>query len=691
MSAAGTGGIATQKGTYDPSSFASAPAGSYEASLYAALPSSGVPSTKAAGPAATAPVITSAGAQADLAQKQASFNAVQAANAQQAQKMAQQKLTAQQQAQVDAAYAQQQKNVDVQNSQKQQEIDAKNSALGISSPSQQKQAQNYGDPVLDESGSQVGTAMFDSKTGQPLPQSASQKTQSGLNSATSDYMSGQKQIQDQKDVLATQMTTQLDSLLAGTIPLTQPQQALISSIQAQLAQQKAEQEVANRSYTGSVAQAGFRAGGEYTPSQYAGEIANAVSYGVAKISALDNAAAKTIADLEQGFQKQNFEIINDKYDVLSKQLDDKSDSIKDMYDTVTNSLKDQRDQAQKQIDGVNKIAEAAAQNGADKATMDRIMSSRDEGEAVSNAGDYLQSATGQLGDYLQYKRATVLKGLTPMDYQSYKDREDAKAAKLEATKSYNNAYNSTAGRLAAEKKYSDADGSGGGKFAATVSQAADFEPAKTQASYQKNLQDLIGKGDYKSALLKIQNSVSKSLTGENKTNFDAKVAALPALDDLSAKLKAYADAGGDTGILKGTAEKIANKLGEVKDARFKSLATDLKLSLQKYRHDVSGANFSVQEGKDYADVNPSGNNKLDLNLSIIDGMKDNFQRQVDSAVESKVGEGARYIKEYANAKQSVNGYVASHPDKADMVSKLYEVPGTTDADVLEYITYLNNQ
>ncbi len=97
-----------------------------------------------------------------------------------------------------------------------------------------------------------------------------------------------------------------------------------------------------------MSEAAFRSGGEYTPAEMAGAIANSVTVGVDKIQMLDNAAATTIANLEQEFQKQNFEEINQQYGNLLKQLDDKSGAIKDMYTAVTGAIRDQRDFQQKQ-------------------------------------------------------------------------------------------------------------------------------------------------------------------------------------------------------------------------------------------------------------------------------------------------------------------------------------------------------
>lgn len=165
----------------------------------------------------------------------------------------------------------------------------------------------------------------------------------GITTATDTYTSSLQDIQQAKDTLASRTTRQLDSLLSGTIPLSQPQQALVTSLQNQLATNESYQKVANEAFVGQVSEAAFRAGGEYTPAEMAGEIHNAISTGVAKIQDLDNKAASTIADMENKFETQNYDLINKGYDVLMKQLDDKASLIKNTYDTTVSSLKDMRD------------------------------------------------------------------------------------------------------------------------------------------------------------------------------------------------------------------------------------------------------------------------------------------------------------------------------------------------------------
>ena len=225
-----------------------------------------------------------------------------------------------------------------------------------------------------------------------------------------------------------------------------------------------------------------------------------------------------------------------------------------------------------------------------------------------------------------------------------------------------------------------------GNFASTIDTAVSFEPATLQKSTKQQLGQLIAKGDYKGVQTRIANAVSKGLTGENKTNFDSKRNALPAIEELTSKLQAYADAGGDMGILKGKSEDVAAKLGQVKDPAFKALATDLKISLQAYRQNVSGAAFSPQEAKEYASVNPTGNKSLNLNISILDGMKSNFQRQVNGTIDTMVGEGAKNIREYSSyqglpKEDALVKYYTENPQKQQIIDELRKVPGITVDDI----------
>jgi hypothetical protein len=192
-----------------------------------------------------------------------------------------------------------------------------------------------------------------------------------------------------------------------------------------------------------------------------------------------------------------------------------------------------------------------------------------------------------------------------------------------------------------------------GDFAATVNNVANLE--KTVAgkkAVQSNLQSYIAAGDYKSAYNQIANSVEDQLVGESKQRFANSRTDAEVMQGLKNQIQQYADAGGDTNLLKGSAESIYNKLGAVKDPKYKSVAVALQREFQTYRNTRTGAAFSPQESAEYQSVNPTANNTLNLNLSVIDGALSQLNNRVNSTIKSRAGEGAVYIKEYAEGVQS---------------------------------------
>jgi len=222
-----------------------------------------------------------------------------------------------------------------------------------------------------------------------------------------------------------------------------------------------------------------------------------------------------------------------------------------------------------------------------------------------------------------------------------------------------------------------------GQYADTITLAKGLATDKQAGATAQQLKKWIANGDYTSAYQKFVQLTSSNLTGQNKTNFDNKLSQIKAIGNLTAKLQAYSDAGGKTGLLKGTFEDIDAKLGKVSDPKYKALATDLKIALQSYRNDLSGASFSAQEASDYASVNPSGKNSLDLNIAILQGMRDNFTRQVETSVTGAVGQGAQYIKDSIpyqglNPAQSVVKYGQLNQDKQAMILELKQ-NGASDA------------
>ena len=136
-------------------------------------------------------------------------------------------------------------------------------------------------------------------------------------------------------------------------------------------------------------------------------------------------------------------------DYLSAEKD-KQASLESVHKDMMDYLNGVQATAQKTQDSIDTIATDAAKNGADAKTISAIRSSTDLGSAIAAAGDSLQTATGQLGDYLQYKKDATANGLTPQDYNTWKQADDAQTAKEKESEAYGTAFATAKGKAAGE-------------------------------------------------------------------------------------------------------------------------------------------------------------------------------------------------------------------------------------------------
>lgn len=122
-----------------------------------------------------------------------------------------------------------------------------------------------------------------------------------------------------------------------------------------------------------------------------------------------NIADKTIAikyePVEQEIANQKFQL-EQVYSQLSRDEKKKADALKITLDERQRLIDDEKETEA----NINKIMTAAAQNGADTTTLQKIMGAKDVNQAVINAGQYLAEAqSGQptkIGDNLYYDPIT---------------------------------------------------------------------------------------------------------------------------------------------------------------------------------------------------------------------------------------------------------------------------------------------
>jgi len=195
-----------------------------------------------------------------------------------------------------------------------------------------------------------------------------------------------------------------------------------------------------------------------------------------------------------------------------------------------------------------------------------------------------------------------------------------------------------------------------GEYANIINGAAGLVPATKKQQVKQNIATSLANGDYKTAYAEISNAVSDGLTGTNKTKFDDANTDLGILANVRNAVQEYADAGGNMGLLKGTAEEIKRKLG-IDSGKASTLAVQLWREFQTYRSNMTGAAFTPQESRDYASVNPTLGKQLDLNLSVIDGAMAQLGNRVNSTITRRIPDAQEiFNKAYGSAsnQQTIN-------------------------------------
>lgn len=175
------------------------------------------------------------------------------------------------------------------------------------------------------------------------------------------------------------------------------------------------------------------------------------------------------------------------------------------------------------------------------------------------------------------------------------------------------------------------------KWGSIINQTASLVGSERGKQIRSNMAGYIANGNYKSAWAEVTNAVEEKLTGENATKFGNQITDHEAMKGLRNAVQAYADGGGDMGLLVGKAEDISNRLaGVTSNPKLTTLATQLNREFQTYRTNATGAAFSPGESREYAKVNPRSTASLDLNLAVIDGALNQLENRITSTVSTRV-------------------------------------------------------
>lgn len=229
-------------------------------------------------------------------------------------------------------------------------------------------------------------------------------------------------------------------------------------------------------------------------------------------------------------------------------------------------------------------------------------------------------------------------------------------------------------------------GGGTGEFAATVALVSNMEPSVYgKKTIAQQLRGLIDAKDYAGAYNQIANTIENGLVGESKQRYVNSRTDLGVMQRMEDAIKTYAAGGGDMGLLVGTEEEIKRKLG-IDSGKASALATQLWREFQVYRNNMTGAAFGANESRDYASVNPTLKKSLDLNLSVLEGAKNQLRNRVYETIDTRVP-SAKYIREYAEG--AVPGQNVGGGGRSSVISKdgqSFDASTLTDEEYRQALT-----
>lgn len=152
------------------------------------------------------------------------------------------------------------------------------------------------------------------------------------------------QTQEQNDQNAAYASTmaKLQSITQGTYPLSPAESALVSSTASMFQQTIQAQQTANQAYTGQMTELMASLGiNTSAPTQAIGQIQATIDSGNQKVAGINAQMSQSLATLQEGFQKQDFDQVQTAWADAAAQFTERNNSLKDMLASVQKSQEDQ--------------------------------------------------------------------------------------------------------------------------------------------------------------------------------------------------------------------------------------------------------------------------------------------------------------------------------------------------------------
>jgi hypothetical protein len=163
-----------------------------------------------------------------------------------------------------------------------------------------------------------------------------------------------------------------------------------------------------------------------------------------------------------------------------------------------------------------------------------------------------------------------------------------------------------------------------------------------RAAFNQNLAAAMAADPAQAKNLIITTAINALPSADLKNKAFGRITAIDELDRIQNLLTEFQAAGGSTGLLTGTDEQIAQKLGKTTDPKLAEIGNAIAASIVAYRNAVSGAAFTESEAKQYEKMFPSASKSTPLNTALINSLKATFNSQQRSALSTVLGSTDTY-------------------------------------------------
>lgn len=240
-------------------------------------------------------------------------------------------------------------NSDVAN---QQQTNQNNAATAATNQSAQQQSSNSGAGSNGSSSSSTGNS---SDTGIPSLDDQINQLLGGLTDSTNTINSNAQQTeggllsaedanQQAQNASYAQTAQQLQAIASGTYPLSASEQQLLTATASQFQTSIQQQIMANQNAVASAQMTGLATN---STGESIALMQNAITNGNLAVSKINAQMATSIATLQQGFQKQDFDMIQSAWTDAAKQFEDRQSELQSMLTTVQTQATAQADELQK--------------------------------------------------------------------------------------------------------------------------------------------------------------------------------------------------------------------------------------------------------------------------------------------------------------------------------------------------------